>query len=165
MTDWFVARSTAPESLDEPAHWFVFQGNQILVRREQNGAGFPCVAQVRDLGLEPTRTQYLGELKGRHCFSGECPAEAAAPDGYAWSGLRGLFGLVDDVLFGLAGRAFQIMDWDRSHQYCGRCGTPTISQRSERSRECPKCGQTHYPRIAPAVMALVRRRRRLKTGA
>jgi NAD+ diphosphatase len=73
------------------------------------------------------------------------------------SGLRALFGAVDDALFALAGRAFQIMDWDRSHQFCGRCGTPTRHKANERARECPACGLTHYPRIAPAVMALVRR--------
>jgi NAD+ diphosphatase len=60
-------------------------------------------------------------------------------------------------MFTLAGRAFQIMDWDRTHLYCGHCGTPTTLKTGERARQCPKCGQTHYPRIAPAVMALVQR--------
>jgi NAD+ diphosphatase len=48
-------------------------------------------------------------------------------------------------------------DWDRTHLYCGRCGTPTELKPSERARQCPNCGQVHYPRIAPAVMALVQR--------
>jgi NAD+ diphosphatase len=74
-----------------------------------------------------------------------------------WSGLRALFGALDDTVFALAGRAFQIMDWDRSHQFCGRCGTPTRLKEGERSRQCPSCGQLHYPRIAPAIMALIRR--------
>jgi NAD+ diphosphatase len=161
MSDPFVARHAPPESLTEPAHWFVFQGNQVLVRREDSRAGFPELPNIRELALEPLRTQYLGVLRGRHCFSCECATDTSAPGGFLWSGLRGLFGLVDDVLFGLAGRAFQIMDWDRSHQYCGRCGTPTVLKHGERARECPSCGQTHYPRIAPAVMALVQRGDRL----
>jgi ADP-ribose pyrophosphatase YjhB (NUDIX family) len=37
------------------------------------------------------------------------------------------------------------------------CGTPTQIKGSERVRQCPACGQVHYPRLAPAVMALVRR--------
>ncbi len=76
-----------------------------------------------------------------------------------WAGLRALFGALNDALFALAGRAFQIMDWDRSHQFCGRCGAPTVIKNGERVRVCPSCGQLHYPRIAPAVMALVRRGR------
>jgi NAD+ diphosphatase len=157
MSDPFVALVTAPEALSEPAYWFVFQDNQILVRREDGRASIPLAIDVRDLGLNPLRTQYLGMLGTRHCFSAECAPDAPAPEGFAWSGLRALFGLFDDVMFALAGRAVQIVDWDRSHQYCGRCGTPTVLNLGERARQCPKCGQTHYPRIAPAVMALVQR--------
>jgi NAD+ diphosphatase len=67
-----------------------------------------------------------------------------------------LFGVLDDSLFALVGHAVQIMDWDRSHQYCGRCGMPTEASGIERARICTACGQPHYPRIAPVVMALVR---------
>jgi NAD+ diphosphatase len=97
----------------------------------------------------------------RHCFSAEAATEAAAPDGHTWSGLRPLFGLLDDPLFALAGRAIQIMDWDRSHQFCGRCGTATALSDGDRSRVCPSCGQLHYPRIAPVIMTLVRRDNRI----
>jgi len=85
----------------------------------------------------------------------------APPEGMTWAGLRSLFGALDDRLFAVLGRAVQIMDWDRSHQFCGRCGTPTARKAGELARQCPGCGQTHYPRIAPAVMALVRRRDQL----
>ncbi|HTS53197.1 MAG TPA: NAD(+) diphosphatase [Burkholderiales bacterium] len=161
MSDLFLPLVTPPGALNEPAHWFLFQGAQLLVHRAEGRAWVPLVAHPRELGLEPLRTQYLGTLSRQHCYSAECAAGTPAPDSYAWSGLRALFGLFDDVGFALAGRALQIMDWDRSHQYCGRCGTPTSPKSGERARECPNCGQVHYPRIAPAVMALVQRRDQL----
>jgi NAD+ diphosphatase len=161
MSDLFLPLVTPPGALSEPAHWFLFQRSQLLVHREEGHASVPLVADPRQLGLEPVRTQYLGMLGGRHCYSAQCAADIPAPDGYVWSGLRALFGLFDDVMFALAGRAFQIMDWDRSHQYCGCCGTPTVVRSGERARQCPNCGQIHYPRIAPAVMALVQRRDQL----
>jgi NAD+ diphosphatase len=157
MADLFVPHIVAPESFAEPALWFAFQGNQILVQREETRALLPSVLHIGEFGLEPIRTQYLGRYASLHCFSCEIAAEVPAPEGMVWAGLRSLFGAVDDALFGLVGRAVQIMDWDRSHQYCGRCGTPTVVKAGERARQCPNCGQTHYPRIAPAVMALVRR--------
>jgi len=107
----------------------------------------------------PKRSQYLGILGEQHCFACELEEGSTPPEGMQWSGLRALFGAIDDSLFALAGRAFQIVDWDRSHQFCGRCGTPTVIKNHERARECPSCGQVHYPRIAPAIMALVRRGR------
>jgi NAD+ diphosphatase len=161
MSDLFVPLVTPPGALREPAHWFLFQGSQILMHREGSHASVPLVADPRELGLEPVRTQYLGTLAGRDCYSGECGSNVPMPEGYVWSGLRALFGLLDDAMFALAGRALQIMDWDRSHQFCGRCGTPTVVKSGERARRCPNCGQIHYPRIAPAVMALVQRRDQL----
>jgi NAD+ diphosphatase len=66
--------------------------------------------------------------------------------------------------FALAGRAIQLLDWDRSHRYCGRCGTPTEAKAEERARVCPACKLSAYPRIAPAVMALVRREGEILLG-
>jgi len=161
MSDPFIPLVNPPDTLSGPAMWFAFQGTQLLIRREEGRVFIPSTRHISDLGLEPVRSQYLGLYEGTHCFSCEIAAEVAAPEGMIWSGLRGLFGLVDDHLFALAGRAVQIVDWDRTHLYCGRCGTPTIVKAGERARQCPKCGQVHYPRIAPAVMALVRNGKQL----
>jgi NAD+ diphosphatase len=157
MTDLFIGQVTPPQSLSAPAHWYIFQGSQLLVYRAEGGAHVPALLDPGELGLEPLRTQYLGVLEDRHVFAAECAAGAVAPEGAAWSGLRGLFGLMDDAAFALAGRAVQIIDWDRTHQFCGVCATPTIPKANERARQCPNCGHTNYPRIAPAVMALVRK--------
>ena len=157
--DRFTALVTPPADRTGPALWFAFQGAQILILRDAKIASVPSASDLRELGMSPKRSQYLGILGEQHCFACELEEGSAAPEGMQWSGLRALFGCVDDSLFALAGRAFQIVDWDRSHQFCGRCGTPTQIKNHERARECPHCGQVHYPRIAPAIMALVRRGR------
>jgi NAD+ diphosphatase len=156
MAEVFVPLVVPPESISEPGLWFAFQGNQVLVRREETRAQLPVGIHIRELGVEPIRVQYIGRYSGQHCFSCEVAADVPAPEGMSWAGLRSLFGAIDDRLFAVLGRAIQIMDWDRSHQYCGRCGAPTVMKSGELGRQCPSCGQTHYPRIAPAVMALVR---------
>ncbi len=153
----FVPLIAPPEAHDGDALWFVFRGNLMLVHRNDERVELPVVSRPQALGVEPMRTQYLGMLEGRHCFSAECDESAEPHDHLRWAGLRSLFGIIDDATFLLAGRAVQIMDWDRSHQFCGRCGTPTERKSGERSRVCPACGQTHYPRLAPVAMALVRR--------
>ena len=157
----FVPGISPPGEPAGDAWWFVFRGNQILLHPGETGVELPCVADPRALGVEPLRTQYLGTLHGRHCFSAECDETAHPAGRMTFAGLRSLFSIIDDATFLLAGRAVQIMDWDRSHQYCGRCGTPTERKVSERSRTCPACGQSHYPRLAPVAMALVRRGREL----
>jgi NAD+ diphosphatase len=157
----FTALVTPPDDRDEPALWFAFQGAQILILRDDAGVRMPLAGDLRDIGMTPKRSLYLGTLGEQHCYACEVDEGSAPPEGMHWSGLRALFGAIDDSQFAIAGRAFQIVDWDRSHQFCGRCGTPTQVKNSERARECPSCKQVHYPRIAPAIMALVRRGREL----
>jgi NAD+ diphosphatase len=152
--------------------WFVYRGDRLLVEAGEPAAGklddprasgrptwarLPRAAAPRVIGLEPLRTLYLGRLGEAHCSAAEVADDAPAPQGFAWHGLRALFTVLEDAHFALAGRAVQLLEWDRTHQFCGRCGTPTAPRTTERSRECPACGLTAYPRVAPAIMALVRR--------
>jgi NAD+ diphosphatase len=159
--DLFTALVTPPDQRTGPALWFVFQGAQILVVRDAQGVRVPSAIDLGEFGVTSKRNQYLGVLGEQHCFACELDEGCKTPEGMQLSGLRALFGSIDESLFALAGRAFQIVDWDRSHQYCGRCGTPTQIKNHERARECPNCGQVHYPRIAPAIMALIRRGREI----
>jgi NAD+ diphosphatase len=140
---------------------FVFQQTLLLVRADEPAAQLPGHAQLSTLAAAPLRQLYLGSLSGRACYAFEYGADIQAPQGMAWRGLRSLYSKLDDNLFALAGRALQLIDWDRTHQFCGRCGTPTQQRGHERARECPACALVAYPRIAPAVMCLVRREREI----
>jgi len=169
----FEGAAAAPASARDPAHWFVFKGDRLLVElgppsphpsgdlrvpARPSWAQLPLQKNNKLLWFEPLRTLYLGRLAGIDCWAAEAPAEAESPPpGWGWEGLRALFSVLEDAHFALAGRAVQLLDWDRSHRYCGRCGTPTEAKAEERARVCPACRLTAYPRISPAVMALVRR--------
>jgi NAD+ diphosphatase len=74
-----------------------------------------------------------------------------------WLGLRALFGQLDERLFAVAGRAAQLVAWNRDHQFCSRCGSPTQLVAGERARRCPDCGLTAYPRLSPAIIVLIER--------
>jgi NAD+ diphosphatase len=77
------------------------------------------------------------------------------PENWQLLGLRDVFGVVETGLAALSGRAYQILEWDANHRYCGRCGTETVVRSDERSRACPSCGRTTYPPVSPAVMVLI----------
>jgi NAD+ diphosphatase len=103
------------------------------------------------------RQQYLGLLNGRHCYSAELPDEAHSPEGWTFQGLRRVYGLLNEEIFWTAGRAIQVAAWDRDHQFCGRCATPTQMLPNERAKICPNCGLHSYPRISPAIIVLIER--------
>ena len=154
------------------AHWFVFRGDELAVemgplaapsddprvKARPAWAKLPLQKNHNWLGSAALRTLYLGTLGGAQCWAAELPEAAAAPAGLQWAGLRALYSVLDDAHFALAGRAMQLVAWDRTHQYCGRCGTRTEAKKEERVRVCPACKLTAYPRVAPAIMALVHRR-------
>jgi NAD+ diphosphatase len=104
---------------------------------------------------------YLGRLEGIDCIAIRVAADTPEPAGWQWRGLRTLFLQVSDPLLALAGRAFQIVEWDRSHQFCGRCGARLRDKAGERAKECPACGHVVYPRVSPAMMVLVTRGKEL----
>ena len=148
-----------PAEPSERALWFVFRRTDILVPMPPSEPALPRAAHPSALGIEVHQVQYLGMLRGEHCYAAEVHATAEPPAGWAFQGLRTLFSLFDDTTLALAGRAVQLIDWDRTHRYCGACATPTVHKTTERSRECPACGIVFYPRLAPVVMCLVRRGR------
>jgi NAD+ diphosphatase len=126
----------------------------MLVTVEGDMFALPRCANPSELGLEPARTQYLGLLLGEPAYSAEISAPHTPP-GMVWQGLRTLLGRFDELHVAVASRAAQIVEWDRTHQYCGRCGTPTVTRSDERARACPSCRLNVYPRICPAIMVLI----------
>ncbi|MFA7282550.1 MAG: NAD(+) diphosphatase [Sterolibacterium sp.] len=153
----------APEQCASSDWCFLFQGSDLLICEENEVARIPSRSEMESLGLAPlcSHSHYLGQFDEQGCYASAVSGQMDLPAPWAWRGLRSLFGRLDDLLFGLAGRATQVVQWDLTHQYCGRCGAATELGSSERSRTCPSCGLVSYPRLAPAVMALVRRERSL----
>ena len=85
-------------------------------------------------------------------------ADSASPPGdHGFHELFPLFGQLPDDHFAIAGRAVQIVEWDRTHRYCGGCGEPTVDEPRERAKRCTACGQLAFPRISPAVIVRISR--------
>ena len=157
----FVPAVRPPDVPKSRGYWFVFQDNRLLVRVEENRASPPVCTELESLGVQPVRTQYLGTLDEYGCYCAELEAEVDPPEGMRFEQLRGLWGSLPEQLFWIAGRAFQIVDWDRNHQYCGRCGSRTRDREEERAKICPRCGLIAYPRISPAVIVAITRGREI----
>lgn len=156
----FHSAVTPTGATSAPAHWFVFQESNLLVRQNGAGAAVLRATVAEELGLPLLRRQYLGHLHENgqtpvHCYSAEADPAAPLPNGITAEGLRGLYSRLPEPFFHVAGRAVQIVDWDRTHQFCGRCGGPMESLPSERAKKCPACGLTNFPRLSPAIIIAV----------
>ena len=70
--------------------------------------------------------------------------------------LRTLGDYLSQLEMGLAIHTQAIANWHHSHQFCARCGLPTISANGGSLRKCTSDGSEHYPRTDGAVIVLVK---------
>lgn len=135
---------------DEKPTWLIFSKDRLLISLDKKK-----LPTQNELYLQ--RSLYVGSFEGHHFVVGEVQEDCEALVGYEWHSLRSLFSLMDDASYAIAGRAFQLLYWDRTHQFCGCCSYPTELRTHERCRECKNCGQLFYPKLAPVVMVLVKK--------
>ncbi len=139
----------------DPSWWFAFRGSELLVRLEGSGARLPTGAEWSALSLAGDEVHAVGDREGAACYAVGLAEGTEPPEGTAFQGLRRLWGLLDEETWKLAGRAVQIVEWERNHRFCGRCGAATERQQGELARACPRCGLQQFPRISPAVIVRV----------
>ena len=144
---------TLDSELTEPAYWLAFGRGRMLITQDR--LHLPYLKSLEELGLSPVRTQYLGILDGKHCFSAELLPDTEAPEGSEFMDLMSAYNVLDEDIYLLAGKATQIIAWDQTHQYCGRCGNETEYISGERGKKCPVCGHMSYPRLSPATITAV----------
>ncbi len=143
--------------------WLVFERRRLLVRDE---GGRPAVAALVADELPPSAQNHfplaLPDVPGLRVA--DLPSGAALPDGHALREVRSLLPVLPADQVRLALRALHVVEWGRTHRFCGRCGTATDESPDELARRCPHCELQTFPRISPAIIVLVRRGDRVLLG-
>ncbi len=144
MPDGFIPLLQPP---DTPAisgsRWFHVRGSDIFVSDTALAEDHP----VEFLGMDSTVATWAVDV----------PDDADLDDPTAFVPLRNLWGRLSEADFVIAGRALQLVDWARTHRFCGRCGTATERVGGERAMRCPSCRLMAFPRLAPAIIVLIER--------
>lgn len=139
---------------NRPATWFIFNSDKLLLNPE-NSYKIPLAKNLNELSIDPVRIIYLGTLAGQPSYAAEVLPGTTAPDGMVFQDLKSLYEVLDEDIFLLAGRAIQIINWDKNHQFCGRCGSPTLTAEYEMAKICSECGLMNFPRLSPAVITAI----------
>lgn len=125
----------------------VFRGDEVLMQGES-------------LASHPSKEMSqvtVGSLDGVLYTAISVDHAFIPPEGTHFTKMRALLGILDEDELGLVGRAYQLAEWRRSHQYCGVCGAKTALASGDRSFKCTGCSMSFYPRISPAMMVLITR--------
>ncbi|MCY1073659.1 NAD(+) diphosphatase [Archangium lansingense] len=150
----FIPGHEVPARPRDSALLFAAHGLDLLVEEREKAVRIPTCAELPELA---TGAHFLGTLGEVDCYAADFPKGISPPEGLKLIPARSLYGRVDETLFGVAGRALSIAEWDITHRFCGRDGQPTVLVPGERARRCPVCHTPYYPRISPAVIVLVTR--------
>jgi len=137
--------------------WFIFHKDRLLTRLDSKGPQIPDRTILAALPGSPAYPHYLGCLDEDDCYCLSLDEAIDLPEGFDFCQLRALGEQIDTDIFLLAGRASQILHWDRMSRFCGRCGAPTRMKDDERAKQCDHCGNIIYPRISPAIIIAITR--------
>lgn len=139
--------------------WYVFCSGQLLV--EKSGDGVWHIPHGDDPPVEVPVGSTVHTLCDRHgCESRTyciyTPVAGDKRSGRMMCPLRSSFDLLSRDEYDMAGKASQILNWDRNSRYCPMCGCPT-KRISRIGKRCPECRQEFYPHISPAIIVLIKR--------
>ena len=146
----------AAEPADD-AVCFVFRKSELLIAASGVDDALPRFADLQVAREKIVRANLIGWLDQQPAFAIELAEDVADLQPLEFRPLRGTFGVLNERTWMVAGLAAQVVEWDRTHQFCGRCGSPTDYVPNERGKRCPVCGLVAYPRVSPAVIILVER--------
>src|SRR5216117_4011407 len=114
----FSPAHVLPSPLPPGTLAFAYREAKLAVSGSDDAPTVPTLSALENAGLTG-RLHYLGELNAVACVAVTLP-ESVTDDAVdasilQFAGLRSLFFKLPEPLLALAGRAFQIVEWDRTH--------------------------------------------------
>jgi NAD+ diphosphatase len=155
--DFKILFNASTKKKDNDLYFTIIKGN-ILVNKEKDTINIPTRENIKKLNIQYESEFFLGEFKGKSCFAIE--PDLNAPNLHNDFELLPLYdagALLDEELFLIIGRANQILNWDKTHKFCGKCGSKTKNKEDEMAKICTSCGSVMYPVICPAIIVAVTR--------
>lgn len=139
--------------------WFIFcPKQQLLLVKDGDRFHIPYSAEPPVQLPADTPIHTVGEIQGHPAKACALPLEALTEQNTSFipTDLRASYDVLPLEEYQCAGKASQILTWDKNSRFCPACGTPTI-QTGPITKRCPHCGQEIYPRISPAVIVLIKK--------
>lgn len=147
--------------LEIPECLFIFQNDQLLLLKREEAFMLPDYTLFSQLQPLFLRQHFLGIFNGMNCYSAEIDKSISLPDQLIPTALRRTFEIMGLDWYAAIAKAFSILNWDKNHQFCGRCGHTTTQKPGTFERLCPFCGLSFYPRISPSIIVLIKKEKQI----
>ena len=162
-----MIKDVSPAQLaDTQAVWVIFSRDKLLVRKATDSL---FQGRWQDVGFLEHHTSSVVELPpltDEHAL--EHPVYlldmgAESPDHEEWElvSMRTLMAAGSEAVFSVLARAWQYVNFLRTHRFCGQCGSRTEQVDWEMAVQCHQCKHRAYPRISPCIIVAIYRDRQL----
>ena len=143
-------------SEDSSGFWAILQGSSLLLLTGLQQAQLPEGALPAGI-IPQTETLRIGLWQGKPLRAVRIAADVTLPVEYEALPFQGPDIRLDNTLATIAGRAAQILHWERRSRFCSHCGCGLDRIKASWGKHCPSCGDEHFPHIHPCIIVLVRR--------
>ncbi len=136
--------------------WFVFCNDQLLVEKNNGRLSIPYQNEPPTPINQWTRVHELSMFDGEvfNAYSIDKPVQEN--DHYTMIGLRASFDILIRSQYQKAGKAHELIYWDKNSHYCPVCGMP-MTFNSAISKICNNCGKEIWPTVATAIIVLIQK--------
>jgi len=141
---------------DTPGFWALLQGSSLLLLVGSQQVQLPEGALPAGI-IPQTEPLRIGLWHGKPLRAVRIAMEASLPEEYEALPFQGPDTRLDNSLATIAGRASQILHWERRSRFCSHCGCRLTRITASWGKHCPSCGDDHFPHIHPCIIVLVRR--------
>lgn len=136
----------------------LFAGGELLLRRSEAGTlRIPCIEEVSQLTEAAAGDMHEVTMNsGRQLYAMAVEKPADMGTDWVWMGLRASYDHLPLGDYQAAGKAAQIIHWDKHSHYCPACGCRTVRQAAI-MKKCPQCGFELFPPVSTAIIVLIER--------
>lgn len=133
-------------------YWVIIQNNQCLLVNNYPFLDDWCIKPLLSFVL---REFFLGLIGEVEYYCAEINQQAALSHPFELVALRQALSIMHPNEYAIGVKAYSIIQWDKNHQFCGRCGNPTHHLSLQFERICSQCQMSFFPRISPSIIVLI----------
>jgi NAD+ diphosphatase len=151
----FMPLPPEQEPDNTPGFWAVLQGYSLLMLSGSQHSLLPDGSLPKGIVPE-SKPLKIGLWQARPLRAMRIAPDALLPVEYEALPFQGPDMRLDNTLATIAGRASQILHWERRSRFCSHCGGELARIPASWGKRCPSCGDEHFPHIHPCIIVLVR---------
>lgn len=135
----------------------ILSGGNVVIRKEGERYSIPRFENLPEI-IKPNKEPVkFGVWDNIPVAVYSLPASVELPDNFIREPFNSNGDNLDDATLTLAGIGSSVLNWQRSSQFCSRCGASTEPLDDSFGKRCTECGAQHFPHIHPCAIVLVKR--------